>query len=162
MKKPPTYTNLIIRLILSTLGIIFIIGLPLIFGYKESYSRYYDDSPLIFTTVFSILAIGLFFHRNKEWTYSSIFLIILALFNMYDFPIVHYISAAAFFFTSTYAMWNDKRVKWFGRVSAISYIFFILNLFWFEMIQVLLICIFHLIYIIRMFNLKVQKIRLNK
>ena len=114
MQNLPTYLNLWTRFILSSLGILFMIGLPVVFGYKESYSRYYIDCPLLYVAVFNILAIGLFIHKNKEWTYPSLFLVTLALFNMHDFKFIHHSAAIGFFITSTYAMWNDKRVNGFG------------------------------------------------
>jgi len=157
MKNVPSYFNLWTRLLLILLGMTCMVGLPIIFGLKESYSRYYTDSPLLFTTVFNILALGLLIHRNKEWTYPSIFLILLALFNMHDFPFIHYTSAILFFFSSTYAMWNDKRVSRCGRLSLVFYTLFFIDLLWFEMSQVLLICIFHLIYSIKLFSLKLKK-----
>ena len=157
MKNIPSYLNLWTRFLLILLGMVCMIGLPIIFGVKESYSRYYTDSPLLFTTIFNILAMGLLIHRNKEWTYPSIFLILLALFNMHDFPFIHYTSAVIFFFSSTYAMWNDKRVGGFGRASLCFYLLFFVDLLWFEMVQVLLICIFHLVYTIKLLRFKLQK-----
>ena len=132
------------------------------FGYRESYSMYYADCPLLFTSVFNILAIGLIIHSNKEWAYPSIFLITLALFNMHDFAFIHYTAAIAFFFSATYAMWNDKRVPWFGRVSLGFYCLWFFGLIWFEMVQVLLVCIFHLIYTLKIMNLKTEKKSLNQ
>jgi hypothetical protein len=127
------------------------------YGYKESYSRYYNDCPLLFTSVFNTLALGLMIHRNKEWVYPSVFLIILAMFNMHDFPIIHYAGAIAFFIGATYAMWNDKRVPLFGRISLVLYSLWVFDLIWFEMAQVFLICIFHLRYTLKMMDLKVEK-----
>jgi len=127
------------------------------YGYKESYSRYYNDCPLLFTSVFNTLALGLMIHRNKEWVYPSVFLIILAMFNMHDFPIIHYAGAIAFFIGATYAMWNDKRVPLFGRISLVLYSLWVFDLIWFEMTQVFLICIFHLRYTLKMMDLKVEK-----
>ena len=127
------------------------------YGYKESYSRYYNDCPLLFTSVFNTLALGLMIHRNKEWVYPSVFLIILAMFNMHDFPIIHYAGAIAFFIGATYAMWNDKRIPLFGRISLVLYSLWVFDLIWFEMAQVFLICIFHLRYTLKMMDLKVEK-----
>ena len=79
----------------------------------------------------------------------------LALFNMHDFPFIHHSSAVIFFLSATYAMWNDKRVGGFGRVSLCIYPLFLIDLLWFEMIQVLLICSFHLVYTIKLFMIKI-------
>jgi len=157
MKNLPSYTNLCTRFVLTLLGLGAMFGLPAYFGWEESYSRYYTHSPLLFTLIFNILALGLMIHRNQEWKYPSLFLIVLALFNMHDFPFIHYSSAVLFFFTTTYAMWNDKRVAWFGRISLIGYILFFIDLMWFEMFQVFLMCIFHLLYTFKLFFLKINK-----
>jgi len=76
---------------------------------------------------------------------------------MHDFALIHYTAAIAFFFSATYAMWNDKRVPWFGRISLGLYILWFFDLMWFEMVQVVLICIFHLVYILKMMDLKTEK-----
>lgn len=162
MQNLPSYLNLWTRFILTTVGILFMIGLPLVFGYKESYSRYYTECPLLYVAVFNVLAIGLFIHKNKEWTYPSLFLVTLALFNMHEFPFIHYSAAIGFFLTSTYAMWNDKRVSGFGRASTLAYPLLLFDLIWFESIQVLLVCIFHLVYTLKMMNLKKEKKKRKK
>ena len=142
---------------LSLGGLISMFGLPLYYGWEESYSRYYTHSPIVFTLIFNTLAIGLLIHRNNEWKYPSFFLIILALFNMHDFPLLHYSSAILFFLTTTYAMWNDKRVPWFGRLSLMGYFLFFIGLMYFEVYQVLLMCLFHLIYTYKLFKVKINK-----
>ena len=152
MKNVPSSLNLWARFSLVLLGVTWTIGLPIAFGFKESYSRYYFDSPFLFTTIFCVLAVGILTHRNKEWTYPSIFLILVTLLNMHDFPFTHHACAVVFFLSSTYSMWNDKRVGGFGGGSLCVYPLFVISAFWFEMIQILLICIFHLIYNIRLFK----------
>jgi hypothetical protein len=157
MNNVPSRFNLSTRLILVIMGIVSVIALPLVFGCKGSYSKYYEDIPVIFTTIFSILSVGLFIHSNGEWRLPAIFLILLSVFDMYRFPIVHYGAAIFFFCLSTYAMWNDKRVGGFGKFSLFLYPLFFIDLLIFELLQVLLICIFHLIYVGKMFNVKVEK-----
>ena len=157
MKSLPSYLTLCTRFILSLLGLITVFIYPLSFGWEGSYSRYYSFSPLLFTILFSSLAIGLLVHSNKEWRLPAIFLIILSVFNMYDYPILHYGSAIFFFTTSTYAMWNDKRVSGFGKLSLSLYPLIFFSLMIFELIEVLIICSFHLIYIVRLLNTKIEK-----
>jgi len=157
MKNVPNKINLCTRLILVILGIVSIIALPIVYGWMGSYSKYYSEIPVFFTIVFSTLSIGLYIHSNNEWKVPAISLILLSVFDMYRFPLVHYSSAIVFFIMSTYAMWNDKRVDGFGKLSLMFYLLFFVDLLVFEMVQVLLICTFHLIYVIRMFNAKVEK-----
>ncbi len=157
MKSLPSYLTLFVRLILTLTGLITVIAYPVYFGWEESYSRYYSYSPLMFTILFSTLAIGLLIHSNKEWRFPAIFLIVLSVFNMYDYPILHYGSAIFFFITSTYAMWNDKRVNGFGKISLIGYILICMGLMAFEVFQILILLLFHLIYILKLFILKLNK-----
>ena len=89
-------------------------------------------------------------------------MVILALFNMHEFPFIHYSAAVGFFISSTYAMWNDKRVSGFGRASVSFYFLLLFDLIWFEMIQISLVCIFHLIYTVKMMKLKQEKKKIKK
>ena len=157
MKNVPSKLNLCTRLILVILGILSIILLPIIYGWEGSYSQYYQYIPLGFTTIFSTLSVGLYIHSNNEWKISAMALICLAIFDMYQFPIIHYGCAIFFFIFSTFAMWNDKRVGGFGKISLALYPTIFFNLMVFEIIEVLLICSFHLIYIIRLLNTKMEK-----
>ena len=157
MKNVPSKFNLSTRLILVILGIVSIILLPIVFGWEESYSQYYKYMPVGFTAIFSTLSIGLYIHSNNEWKISAMALICLSIFDMYRFPVIHYSSAVFFFIFATYAMWNDKRVGGFGKLSLALYPLFFINLLIFEMVEVLLICFFHLIYIVKIFNTKVEK-----
>ncbi len=157
MKSLPTYLTLTTRFILSLMGLITIIVYPLNYGWEGSYSTYYSFSPLLFTSLFSTLALGLLIHSNKEWTLPAIFLIVLSFFNMFDYPILHYGSAILFFITSTYSMWNDKRVSNFGKISLLGYPLIILGLMVFEIFQITLLSLFHIIYILKLFILKLKK-----
>ena len=146
MKKVPSLPDLWVRFSLVLLGVTWTIGLPIIFGFKKSYSEYHADSPFLFSVIFCVLAVGMLTHRDKRWVFPSIFLIFVTLLNMHDFPFAHHASAVVFFLSSTYVMWNDKQAIGFGGVSLCTYLLFLISAFWFEMIQILLICFFHLVY----------------
>ena len=152
MKNVPSYLNLWTRFSLVLLGVTWMIGLPIVCGFRESYSRYHAEFPFIFTAIFCILAMGILTHRNREWICPSVFLILVTLFNMNDFPFMHHACAIAFFPSATYAMWNDKRVGGFGLGSLCVYPLILISAFWFEMIQVLLVLIFHLVSNIKLFR----------
>jgi hypothetical protein len=157
MKSLPSYLTLCTRFILSLVGLVTVIIYPLCFGWEGSYSRYYSFSPSLFTILFTTLAIGLLVHSNKEWRLPAIFLIILSIFNMYDYPILHYSSAIFFFITSTYSMWNDKRVSNFGKISLLGYPLIMFGLMTFEIFQIVILSLFHLLYILKLFILKLKK-----
>lgn len=157
MKNAPSRFNLCTRLILVLIGIVSIILLPAILGWESSYSQYYQYIPVVFTTIFSILSIGLYIHSNNQWRVPSVALICLTVFDMFNFPLLHYSCAIFFFMFATFAMWNDKRVSGFGRVSLLLYPIIFFNLMAFEITQILIICGFQLLYIIKLLNAKIEK-----
>lgn len=156
MQNLPGYLNLFTRLVLSVSGVCSMFLFPMLFGRLDSYSSYYSCSPILFTSLFSTLAIGLYIHSNIQWRYPAILLILLSIFNMHDYPIIHYASAILFFISSTYSMWNDKRVSGFGKASLCLYPIFFIDLLVFEMFQVVVMCAFHLLYIIKIIKIKVN------
>ncbi len=149
----PHPAALLTRIILSSLGLVFSILLPIIYGYKPSYSQYVEDSYILFTSTLIILSVGLFLHKNRKWLIPSFSLILTAAFDMYGFPIIHYTAAFFFFTSASYAMLNDKRISGFGRVSFAFYTLFVFDLIIFEFIQILIISLFHIFYVIRTRNL---------
>ena len=148
---------LLIRLLLSLGGVAFAIGFPLVYGYKQSYSRYFEDDSLVFCSVLFLLAVGLFMHKNKKWTIPSGSLMLVASFDMFSMPIVHYSAAFVFFLFSSLAMLGDKRINGFGKVSFLLYPLLFWDLIFFELFQVLIICLFHIVYIIKTFFLMRRK-----
>ena len=157
MKNVPSKLNLCTRLTLVILGILSIILLPIIYGWEGSYSQYYQYIPIGFTMIFSTLSVGLYVHSNNEWKISAMALICLSIFDMYRFPFLHYSCAIFFFIFATFAMWNDKGVSGFGKLSLSLYPLIFFSLMIFELVQVLIICTFHLIYVIRLLNTKIEK-----
>ena len=148
---------LLVRMLLSVTGIIFSIVFPLIYGYRESYSQYFTDNSILLTCTLISLAIGLFMHKNNKWLIPSFSLLFVAVFNMYDFPIMHYTFAFLFFLGSSYAMFNDKRIGGFGRLSFILYPLLIFDLIVFEFFQIFILSLFHIIYVIKTYNLIREK-----
>ncbi len=153
----PHPVALLVRMILSFSGLIFSILFPIIYGYKQSYSQYYLDSPIFLTATLVALAIGLFMHKNTKWLIPSFTLLLVASFNMYEFPIIHYTAAFFFFLGSSYAMLNDKRISGFGRVSFALYTLFICDLIVFEFFQIVMLSCFHIVYAIKTYNLMKEK-----
>ena len=57
----------------------------------------------------------------------------------------------------TVCIWNDKRVSNFGKISLLGYTLIILGLMVFEIFQITLLSLFHIIYILKLFILKLKK-----
>ena len=153
----PHPVALLLRLLLSLTGLGFAIGFPLIYGYKESYSRYFEDNALFFCATLFLLSLGLFMHRNKKWGIPAGSLMLVAAFDMYSMPFIHYLAAGIFFVFSSLAMLGDKRIGGFGKASFLLYPLLFWDLIFFEFCQVGIICLFHIIYIIKTFFLMAKK-----
>ena len=153
----PHPAALLLRLLLSLCGIGFAVGFPIAYGLKESYSQYFEVDPVIFCCTLVLLSVGLFMHKNPRWLVPACSLMLVAAFDMFSMPIIHYTAAFIFFIFSSVAMYDDKRIGGFGRTSFALYPLLIFDLIYFEFVQVILLCLFHIFYIIKTFMLMVRK-----
>lgn len=152
-----TWIALVLRLILATGGIYATAALPAQYGPLDSYSAYYEMMLGNFSILFSILAIGLMIHADPKWQFTAGMLVILACFDKFEQPVMHYTAAALFFIGATVAMWNDDRVEYFGKLSLMFYPTIFLDMLIFEAIQIWFICTYHLIYVIKIMKIKWQR-----
>jgi len=71
---------------------------------------------------------------------------------------IHNIAAMIFFITSTWIMLRDKRYGVWGKISLAWYTLLLLmkdgGLFWFEMIQIILIATYHMRRVIHLMRLR--------
>ena len=153
----PHPTALLLRMILSLCGIGFALGFPFKYGYRESYSQYFETDPITFCLVLFMLSAGLFLHKNNKWIIPAVSLVLVAAFDMFSMPLIHYTAALIFFVFSSIAMYEDKRIGGFGKLSFICYPLLVCDLIWFESVQIILICLFHIFYIIKTFSLMMRK-----
>ena len=136
----------------SLLGTLLGFFLPLILGAvagfdEQSFSRYYfTEAKLIFTTSLTIISFS-FIALNKKWIIPAISLLTLTYFNCTDFDWIHNISAFIFFANSVYLMITDKRYSWIGKLVVGSLPLLIFSIYYFELVSVLLITIFHMLYL---------------
>jgi len=149
MKNLPSYINLCTRFVLTLLGLSAMVGLPLYFGWEESYSRYYTHSPFLFTIIFNILAVGLLIHRNHEWKYPSIFLILLAIFG----GIISFLSPCNVATLPTFSSYIGSQAKTTRKSITMSLIFSLGFCLMFSVIATLFIIISGFIRFTFWFNL---------
>jgi hypothetical protein len=84
---------------------------------------------------------------SKTWFIPCISLLILTYFNCHDFSVIHQFAAHLFFDSSIYLILKDKRFKSIGILILLATPIVFFSIYYFELISVLLISIFHLFYI---------------
>jgi len=129
------------------------------FGILPSYSSYYEVGDIYFTLATSFMALGLWLHKDLKWTVPAYALVGVALFNCVDWPTLHNILAVIFFLSSTYIMFNDKRYPMYGTISIYWYVLLGLHngVFWFEVVQTLIISTFHIRYVLEWMRVRTEK-----
>ena len=136
----------------SLLGTLLGLFLPLFLGFiagfdKPSFSSYYfSEAKLFFIISLTIISIS-FITLSKTWFIPCISLLILTYFNCHDFSVIHQFAAHLFFASSIYLILKDKRFKSIGILILLATPIVFFSIYYFELISVLLISIFHLFYI---------------
>ena len=142
---------------LTLLGTLLGLFLPLILGFiggfdQEAFSMYYfTDAKLFF--VFSLTLISLsFVSLNRKWFIPSLSLLVLTYFNCIDFYQIHVRSTYIFFISSFVLMYQDKRFGFIGKLMIFSLPFYFYSIYVFELVAVMFITIFHLLYLRLLFK----------
>jgi hypothetical protein len=139
----------------TILGLLLPLFLGLIAGFdKPSFSSYYfSDAKLFFIISLTIISLS-FVTLSKTWFIPCISLLILTYFNCHDYSEIHQFAAHIFFASSTYLILRDKRFRWIGFLILLTTPIVFFSIYYFELISVLLISIFHLFYMRLIFNTK--------
>ena len=147
-----------LRFALCIYALLYAICLPLMLGIEDSYSDYHELNPIIFPLATIGVSLGLWLHRGIEWKIPAGLLIIIASFNVADWPIIHNIAAVLFFMISTWIMIGDKRFKIFGILSFVTYPLLFTeveeSLFLFEVLQIPILASYHVARVLYLLELK--------
>ena len=136
------------RVLFSIIGILFISIFPFLYGVKTSYSAYYYNNPPLFIGLLCLLGIG-FIRTGEYWVKAGYFLILTAIFDAYNYEIIHHVAAINFFLICTYTMIKDKRFGYLGKASLLLTLLAFENILIFELFQVILIIIFNILYVLK-------------
>jgi len=141
----------------TLIGIITGLFLPLILWLitgekKDSFSEYYfTEAKTVFLVSLTIISITFIIH-SKKWFIPGIFLLGLTYFNCRDYGLIHNFFAYVFFTYSTILIVRDKRYYKIGYLIIISTPVVLTSIYYFELISVCLITIFHIKYLKLMFK----------
>ena len=146
---------------LTCYAMAYALALPMAFGIQGSYSSYHAVAPIIFPLATTIISLGLWLHRSKEWEIPAIALVVVSLFNMFEWPMIHNTAAMAFFMSATAIMIRDKRYGLYGIKSLLFYPLLMIiedgGLFWFEAIQIVLVAAYHMRRVLHLIELNKRK-----
>lgn len=142
-----------ISLLGTSLGLFlpFILGLLGGFDQKAFSMYFFTDAKLFFVLSLTLISIS-FISFSKKWFIPSLSLLILTYFNCCDFPQIHIISTYVFFISSFVLIYLDKRFGFIGKLMLFSLPFYFYSIYLFELIAVLFISIFHLLYLRLLFK----------
>lgn len=147
-----------LRFALCIYALLYAICLPLMLGIEDSYSDYHELNPIIFPLATIGVSLGLWLHRSIEWKIPAALLIIIASFNVADWPTIHNIAAILFFIASTWIMVTDKRFRIFGILSLVTYPLLFTkveeSLFLFEVMQIPILALYHVTRVLYLLKLK--------
>lgn len=135
----------------TLLGTVLGFFLPIILGIiggfdQKSFSEYYfTEAKFAFVFCLTIISFS-FITFSTKWSVPAIFLIILTYFNSHDYRIIHNVSAYIFFLSSVVLMIRDKRYSYLGYLVIGFTPLVFHSIYYFELISVLLISIFHFLY----------------
>ena len=144
------------------LGLILPIILGMISGFEyESYSEYFfSDAKYVFIVFLSFISMS-FMTMGKKWVLSGISLLLLVYFNHLDYYYFHYLMAGIFFLNSAIVITIDKRFGLLGIVMFFLSPVLFISFYFFELIQVLMISLLHLLYLNLKISLQLESTKLR-
>ena len=155
MKKMITPIKVILVMLSITLGLLLPILLYFMTGTIEhsiSSYHYCEESRDALFILLILISMG-FYVGRKEYIISGILLTLIAIINI-EYLVMHDIVAIIFFLYTSIIMSLDKRFSIFSIPIFISILLLPFGeLYIFEIISILSICIYNLLYVLRYFRL---------
>ena len=149
--------TILFNLICSSLVVFLPLVLYLKTGTMEhSFSSYYGTEATNILT-YSLLVVAISFILN-EHIMPGLSLIGIALFDMYEYEIIHNVLAYTFFICITYNIINDKRYRYI----VIPMIFFavlipVITIFWYEVIALFCLSLYGFLYSLKRLKIEIKK-----
>lgn len=139
------------------IGLLQPIIILLVLGDVTSISSTWD-TPLRNLFIIVNLLTSYFFFESHRWEVSGILLVLLTMFSVTSYPMVHNILAVLFFISCFYPMYKLRRFSHYIIPYFVGFpmgIYF--GLFWAEFWGVWVLCIYHAHIVIYMYRLGVKR-----
>ena len=149
--------SIVFNLICSSIVVLLPLVLYLKTGTMErSFSSYYGTSAEDILT-YSLIIVAISFILNENIT-SGLLLIGVALFDMYEYLMIHNLLAYAFFLCTTYNIINDKRYRLIAIPMILSaFLIPIITLYWYEVIALFCLALYGFLYSLKRLKIEIKK-----
>lgn len=132
-----------VKLLVVLISAIYPFVLLSIGGELNSLSQYWNTSLQPIFIVANVMT-AYFFFSTESWKIPSFFLVLLTAFSVQLYPMTHDIIATCFFLSCIYPLFKTKRFKFLRYLYLIAPIVWIFyGLLWFEIIAILILCLYH-------------------
>ena len=150
--KTNTKNNFLIKLLIIILSLVSPFIMFYFEGVKPSLSSYWNSPFQAMFIIVNALTTYIFMDIPK-WRLSGIMLFLLTIFSVEYYSQIHDIFAILFFVFTLYPLYNIKRYRYF-LIPYLMSVYWLPNLLWFEVHSIIVLCIYHLIILIKLHNVK--------
>lgn len=119
------------------------------YGPMPSLSKYWETAwqPLF---ILSNAVTSYFFFSLPKWKLPAVFLMLLTVFSVSMYPMLHNLFAIIFFIFTFRNLWNSKRYQFFCFMHGIGIIIMPFSFLWGEVVSIIALCIYHLLMLIQL------------
>jgi len=113
-------------------------------GHLSSLSQSWD-TPLKPLFIFTNAIVSYFFFDLPKWRIPAVLLLLLTVFSVKDYFMLHNILAISFFVTSTFPLWSIKKFRFYMPIYLLSLLFLYFDgLYWMETWGIATLCFYHI------------------
>lgn len=95
--------------------------------------------------IFTNSLVSYFFFDMPKWRIPAVLLLLLTVFSVKDYYVLHNILAIGFFVTSALPLWSIKRFRFYLPIYLLSTFFLIFDgFFWMETWAIIVLCSYHI------------------
>lgn len=150
--KPNTKYNYTIKLLIILISLVSPFIMMYFEGVKPSLSSYWNSPFQAMFIIVNALTTYIFMDLPK-WRPSGIMLFLLTIFSVEYYSNIHDIFALMFFLFTLYPLFSIKRYRYFC-LPYLTSIYWLPNLLWFEVHAIIVLCIYHLVILVKLHNIQ--------
>lgn len=135
--------ELIKRLFTSILAVALPFIIYFVCGDLRSISQSWNTElqPLF---IFTNALVSYFFFDLPKWRVSAVLLLLLTVFSVKDWFILHNVLAVCFFVSAVFPLWSIKKFRFYIPIYLLSIIFLIFDgFYWMETWAIVTLCFYH-------------------
>jgi hypothetical protein len=131
------------RLFISIIAVLQPFIIYMCYGELRSISQSWntDLQPLF---IFTNALVSYFFFDMPKWRIPAVLLLLLTVFSVKDWFVLHNVLAILFFIVSALSLWTIKKFRFYFGIYLLSIIFLLFDgFFWMETWAILTLCFYH-------------------